>query len=144
MKAMRLVLASVIFFSGFICADSNSPKYYRQECIQQVIFDWEGYNPSEVESTIDKISKVLNEAWGAKNEADADVAAYVFPFFQRSEWYLQYRKECHRKKEKTTWLIKHVIEPNFTNFPRYKVTDKVVTPSPRTISVTGEFWKDDE
>lgn len=144
MKIICAVLASVIVFSGFIYAVSEKPKYYRQECIQQVIFDWESYSPSEVESVIDRISKVLHEAWSARSESVVDVPAYTFPFSQRNEWYLQYHKDCHEKKEKTTWLIKHVIEPNFKKFPSYEVTDKVVTPSPRTISVTGEFWKKDK
>lgn len=144
MKFIYAIVALVFVCSGYIYASGKEPKYSRQECIQQVVFNWEGYSQSEIERTINNISRVLREAWSEKSDAGIDVPAYTFPFNQRDEWYLQYQDECHEKKNKTIWLIKNVLEPKLERLPVYEVTDKLIAPSPKTISVTGESWKKDE
>lgn len=139
MKYIVTFLLSCVVAASCIFALEREPEFTRQECIQKVELVWLGYDAIEVESVIEQISQSL---LSLKSD-DIEVPSYIFPFRHRDEWYLQFKHDCLKKKERTKMLIK-LITPAVKNMPKYTVTDEVVVPSPKTISLKGEFWKDDQ
>lgn len=135
-----IALIGILYLQGY----NKEPKYSRQECIQLVTFDWDGYSQPEIENIINEISEILRSTWLEKNNDGVDIPDHAFPFNKRNEWYLQYHNDCHEKKNKTIMLIKNTLAPNVKRFPSYKVTDELILPSTRTIYITGEFWKKDD
>ncbi len=140
---VKQFLVVVMFFmaSGCLYSADEEAKFTRQECIQKVLFDWNGYDETEVERVIEQFTRTLTNLESSK--VDIEIPGFVIPFKQRSELYLQYKQDCYNKKITTNRLIKLVI-PSVSNVPKYVVTDEVVVPSPKTISLKGEYWREDD
>lgn len=118
-------------------AANEGPRYTRQECIQKVTLNWEGYPEAEIERTIRQISQSLNDDGGAL------APSYAFPFGARNEWYLQFRENCENKKALTEEIIRGIISSSDATMPKYEISEEPVIPSPQTISLKGEYWKED-
>jgi hypothetical protein len=133
---LLLLTASMGYSQG-----TTEPEFTRQQCIQKVDLDWNGYSKDEIEKSIEGISIALREL--DKNQDGMEIPSYIIPFHKRDEWYLQYRHDCTRKKENTLKIIAHLSSTHVINQPKYRAVDVIVTPSSKTISLKGEFWKVD-
>lgn len=135
---LALLATGLLFFSDV----ADEPLYSRQDCIQKVVFDWGDRSSPEIEEVISEMAGALRNEWAIKGpNAIANIPDYSFPYAKRNELYLQYREGCERKRTQTVELFEQVLAPS--GMPDYIVTDEQVTPSPKTIDVRGEHWKED-
>jgi len=140
------LIAAILLATGalYIYAGNDSPSYSRQDCIQKVVFDWGSRSSEEVESVIEAMADVLEKEWLKQADPTARIPDYIFPFYHRAEWYLQYRQACEQKKERTTDLMLKVLVPAIPQLPGYVISDEQVVPSSRTIDIRGGHWKADD
>ncbi|MDP5211280.1 hypothetical protein [Microbulbifer sp. 2205BS26-8] len=140
---VKQLLLCIIFclVAPFGCSADEEAKYTRQECIQKVLFDWSGYDEIEIERVLEQFTYKLTSLSG--RESDIEVPSFVIPLKHRNELYFQFKKNCSNKKKNTIHLIKLVV-PSVSNMPKYIVSDERVVPSPKTISLKGEHWKEDD
>ena len=141
---MKHLLLPLLLFTASLgyTQDKTEPQFTRQECIQKVDLDWSGYSKEEIEESIEGISIALREL--DKHQDGMEIPSYIIPFHKRDEWYLQYRHDCMRKKENTLKIIERLSLSHAANQPKYRAVDVIVIPSPKTISLKGEFWKADQ
>lgn len=136
------LIAAVLFFSSDAVEE---PLYSRQECIQKVVFDWGDRSSEEIEETISEMGDAIRNKWLERDpDAVTNIPDFSFPYARRSEWYLQYREGCDRKRSQTVELVEQVLAPSLSRMPDYVVSDEQVIPSPRTIDVKGEPWEEDD
>lgn len=143
--AAALTLLALLAAGLFLFSDpADEPLYSRQDCIQKVVFDWGDRSPEEIEDVISGMADALRgEGVKTDSNAIATVPDFTFTYARRTEWYLQYPAGCEQKRSKTVYLIEQVLAPAIPRMPSYIVSDEQVTPSPRTIDVKGEPWKED-
>jgi hypothetical protein len=141
MKSLFIIITIFTASLGY-AKDQIEPQFTRQECIQKVALDWGGYNNEEIEESIKNISLTLREL--VRQKKIVELPSYTFPFNKRDEWYLQYSHDCMNKSDNTLKIIELLSLSNTENQPAYEVVDIIITPSPKTISLEGEFWKQDQ
>ncbi|QJD60378.1 hypothetical protein HG264_16600 [Pseudomonas sp. gcc21] len=143
--AVTVILLALLATGLFFFSDAaDEPLYSRQDCIQKVVFDWGDRSSTEIEEVISEMADALRIDWTKKDpNVTTNIPDFSFPYAQRNEWYLQYREGCEQKRTQTVELIERVLAPSISEMPGYMITDEQVTPSPKTIDVRGEQWKDD-
>lgn len=140
-----MFIVMVVFsIPGLSSAEDGALKPSRQECIQEVIFDWVGYTESEVDQVQVSIQKALVKYWANNYSDDLVIPVSVFRSHLAGKWYLQYPKECSNKKSMTIYLVEKVLKPSVERLPPYNISDAVVIPSSKTISAKGVYWRKDE
>lgn len=140
-----LVLLALLAAGLLLLSDpADESLHSRQDCIQKVVFDWGDRSPEEIEEVISEIADALRNEWVKKDpNATASAPDFTFPYARRNEWYLQYPVGCEQKRSKTVYLIEKVLTSSIPRMPNYILSDEQVIPSPRTIDVKGERWKED-
>ena len=109
------------------CAGERPELPTRQECIVKATV-----LPSKVGGVDREIAKDL---FSFARRLEIPLAAYSFD--RSDNLYMQFSKECTHKHELAVRLLK-----TSSDFAIFEVTDDVVTPSTKTIEVSGSSWRD--
>ena len=145
-RVTKVVRLSLMLAPLFSCTyDKNQSqdkeKYTRQECIVKIDLDWSGYELEQIEEVIRNIGDALRRT--VDQGKAGNIPSYTFPWRKIGEWYMQFHEDCENKYELASELIKIEVVPYVENVPPYIISREVVVPSPGTIYVKGEPWKED-
>lgn len=106
----------------------------RRECIVGFNLDW-----SRIKSDRHDVRNSLRD-WPSESQRIADLTAMSISL-DGSKIYFQFRKNCYKREEMTTALIGYWRSKGL-DLPRFERIEGTVTPSTRTIDVSGLDWRD--
>ena len=132
-----------------VACNENEAKYTRSQCITKTKIFWDE-NLTEKQQL--KINNDFYKAkllmWMNRDKLKILIPDISFPmFFQLDNkgfpkfMYSQYEDGCENKEKMLFIFLEH-IKFYVPNFPKYRITNEVVKPSVKTISVSGHWWTD--
>ena len=134
-----IIYSFLLFFLLYGC--SQGPKYYREDCIVRINFDWTGMTPGEKYAALNSFAKIYPKApKKSYNEIPPSSAVQG----ENDEYlYLQYKFDCENRIPNTEDLVAYV-KTQIASSPNIEVDTGRFKPSIDTILSSGSNWIDSD
>ncbi|CAC9577120.1 hypothetical protein [uncultured Gammaproteobacteria bacterium] len=138
---MKILLLILLTFFINAC----EKQYTRSECITKTILYWDDSLTKKRRLEINNDFFAATHAmWSNKEKLKMYIPGVHFENTKNHKpkfMYSQYKYECENKEKMLFSFLEH-IRFYVPNFPKYQITQEVVTPSVKTISLSGHWWID--
>lgn len=124
-----------------LAACSQEPKYYREQCIVRINFDWGTMPVNTRYDVMNQFAKVFPIA--PKKSYNQLAPSSAWQGDNDEYLYIQHTAECENRLANTEDLLVHVRN-NLDLVPKMEVDSGTFKPSISTIKVSGSEWIDSD
>jgi hypothetical protein len=145
MNRKRLVfcVCAILIVISFISSAYATAKYSREDCIVEIGINMHHQQDGAWVRLQEQMLKIFIST---KNDSDINLAAGLV--FSRTliagngYAYVQYMNKCEERVQLTHHLFDKYFSKNIPEFPKYVIYTKHVRPGPKTIDMSGPYWRD--